>query len=129
MPKTTVYFYQDDDGSIPVRDWLDALRLREAKACSRCIDALGRLEAAGLELRRPNADYLRDGIYELRVRYGKVHFRLLYFFHGSSAVVVGHGLTKEERVPNRDIDLAVRRKRKVESNVDRHTLRWHGGVE
>jgi hypothetical protein len=33
-------------------------------------------------LRRPHADYLEDGIYELRWRNGTVQYRILYFFHG-----------------------------------------------
>jgi hypothetical protein len=34
----------------------------------------------GHELRRPEADFLRDGIYELRASLGGVHHRILYFF-------------------------------------------------
>ncbi|MGO9257708.1 MAG: type II toxin-antitoxin system RelE/ParE family toxin [Bryobacteraceae bacterium] len=36
----------------------------------------------GRELRRPEADFLRDGIYELRVSLRGVHFRILYFSTG-----------------------------------------------
>ena len=49
----------------------------------------------GHELRRPEADFLRDGIYELRVSRRGVHRRILYFFHGKFAAVVSHGLVKE----------------------------------
>ena len=38
----------------------------------------------GHELRRPKADFLRDGIYELRAREGRANYRVLYFFHGST---------------------------------------------
>jgi hypothetical protein len=31
------------------------------------------------------ADYLRDGIYELRPTFGGIHYRILYFFHGHEA--------------------------------------------
>ncbi|HTS78080.1 MAG TPA: type II toxin-antitoxin system RelE/ParE family toxin [Bryobacteraceae bacterium] len=53
----------------------------------------------GHELRRPESDFLRDGIYELRVSLGGVHHRILYFFHGATAAVVSHGLEKERVVP------------------------------
>jgi phage-related protein len=74
-------------------------------------------------LRRPEADYLRDGIYEIRVSYQGVHHRVLYFFHGRAAVVVSHGLAKEEAVPPREIDLAVKRKLRFEAQPERHAFR------
>jgi hypothetical protein len=39
------------------------------------------------ELRRPEADYLQDGIYELRVGFQHVNYRMLYFFYKNIAVV------------------------------------------
>ena len=70
---------------------------------------LARLEQMGHELRRPEADYLRDEIYELRASYQGVNYRMLYFFHGRDAIIVSHGLAKEREVPRREIDLAMRR--------------------
>jgi hypothetical protein len=64
MPTTEVIFYQEEDGTIPIVDWLDGLH---NKAQVKCLARLGRLEELGHELRRPEADLLRDGIYELRI--------------------------------------------------------------
>jgi phage-related protein len=75
----------------------------------------------GHELRRPEADFLRDGIYELRVSLQGVHHRILYFFHGPIAAVVSHGLVKERVVPAREIDRAVERKKRFEANPAGHT--------
>ncbi len=66
-----------------------------------------RLAECGHELRRPEADFLRDGIYELRTSFQSVNYRMLYFFHRQIAVI-SHGLTKEKQVPEREIDLAIR---------------------
>ena len=55
----------------------------------------------GHELRRPEADLLRDGIYELRVSLQGVHHRILYFFQGTITAVVSHGLAKERAVLRR----------------------------
>jgi phage-related protein len=77
----------------------------------------------GYELRRPIADMLRDGIYELRTRHGTVQYRLLYFFHGQNVAVLTHGLTKEQRVPPELIDEALRRKRRFEQAPEKHTYR------
>lgn len=120
MPKTEVLLYQEEDGSVPLRDWLDEL---EPKAQAKCIACLHRLEAMGHELRRPETDFLRDKIYELRARHGRVNLRMLYFFHGQRAVVVSHGLTKADRVQDREIDLAIERKAHFEKAPHKHTFR------
>ena len=75
----------------------------------------------GHELRRPEADLLRDGIYELRVSLQSVHYGILYFFHGTVAAVVSHGLIKERVVPPKEIDRAVGRKKRFEVNPRKHT--------
>jgi hypothetical protein len=58
MPKTTVVFYQDDPDTAPVLDWLDSL---PTKAQDKCLVRIERLSDLGHELRRPEADFLRDG--------------------------------------------------------------------
>jgi phage-related protein len=75
----------------------------------------------GHELRRPEADFLRDGIYELRVSLRGVHRRVLYFFHGAVAAVVSHGLVKERVVPPKEIDRATERKQRFEVSPRQHT--------
>jgi hypothetical protein len=83
---------------------------------------LKRLEELGHELRRPEADLLRDGVYELRIGLQGINYRILYFFHEHTAAVVSQGLTKERRVPPRDIDEAVKRKELFGANPKRHTF-------
>jgi len=90
---------------------------------AKCTERIDRLGELGHELRRPEADFLRDGIYELRASYQGVHYRMLYFFAGKAVVVVSHGLTKEREVPPREIDLAIERKKKVEGNFEQFTFR------
>src|SRR6266702_3527672 len=107
MPKTTVVFYQDDPDAVPVLDWLDSL---PTKTQDKCLVRIERLRDLGHELRRPEADFLRDGIYELRVALQGINYRVLYFFHRREAVVVSHGVVKEQVVPPKEIDLALRRK-------------------
>jgi hypothetical protein len=45
----------------------------------------------------------------------------LYFFHKQIAALA-HSVTKESAVPNRDINLATRRKRRFEADPSKHTL-------
>jgi phage-related protein len=73
-------------------------------------------------LRRPVADYLRDGIYELRVGLRGSNYRLLYFFHGRDMVIVSHGLIKERVVPPKEIELAIHRHNDFARDPIRHTF-------
>jgi hypothetical protein len=118
MPKIRVVFYQEEDGSCPVLVWLRGI---PPKAQVKCRVKMGRLADIGHELRRPEADLLRDKIYELRVSLQGVHYRLLYFFHGSTAAVLTSGIVKEDRVPPLEIERAVARKQKFESNPTKFT--------
>ncbi len=123
MPACHVVFYQEKDGDAPVVDWLKELRKNDAKAFTKCRAALARLAQLGHELRRPEADLLRGGIYELRVRMGSVNYRLLYFFHQRTVSVVAHGLTKEDVVPSTDINRAIARKAAYAANPTAHTFK------
>lgn len=118
MPQTKVVFYKEDDGTVPVIDWLNSL---PSKAQDKCVAKIERLKALGYELRRPEADYLGDGIYELRIRRRRVNYRILYFFHKNIAAVVSHGLIKERRIPPKEINKAIERKQKFERNPEPHT--------
>ena len=121
MPRTEVFFYRDASGASPVVTWLEELRNTDEKAYAKCVAVVERLEELGHELRRPTADMLRDGIYELRARKGRVNYRLLYFFSGRNVAIVAHALTKEDVVPPREIDRALERKQAFEANPEKHT--------
>ncbi len=118
VPRTQVVFYQEAAGSVPVLDWLDTL---PAKAQDKCRVKIERLRDLGHELRRPEADLLRDGIYELRVGLQGINYRILYFFHGTVAAVLAHGLVKERVVPPKAIDEAIKRKQRFERDPGTHT--------
>lgn len=98
MPRTQVFFFQEASGSVPVLDWFKDLRRRDEKAYAKCVARIRRLVALGHELRRPEADLLRDGIHELRAKRGRVNYRILYFFHGQNVAILGHALTKQDRI-------------------------------
>lgn len=117
MPRTDVLIFAEDDGSAPLLNWLDTL---PSKAQDKCLVRIERLGELGHELRRPDADLLRDAIYELRARLQSVNYRMLYFFHEQRAVI-SHGLTKERKVPEKEINLALNRKGRFESNPEKHS--------
>jgi hypothetical protein len=98
VSKIKVIFYKDNDSSVPVLDWLEEL---PSKAVAKCLVRIERLSELGHELRRPEADFLRDKIYELRIGLRGINYRILYFFHGATSVaaVLAHGIVKENAVP------------------------------
>jgi len=118
VPVITVVFYQEDGGTVPVLEWLDSL---PRKAQNKCFVRISRLEELGHELRRPQADLLRDNIYELRVGLQGINYRILYFFHGKQAAVLAQGVIKEREVPPQEIERAIERKRKFEREPEKYT--------
>jgi len=118
MPRIQVVLFREDDGSVPVLDWMDR---SPERAVAKCWLRMERARELGHELRRPEADYLRDGIYELRISLRGVQYRLLYFFHGRAAAVLSHGLVKEQAVPDREIDRAIEHSLRFRKDPKRHT--------
>ena len=118
MPRTRVVFYRDKEGRVPVLEWLDTL---PANVQDKCVVKIERLRELGHELRRPEADLLKNGIYELRIGREGIDYRILYFFQGRIAAILVHGLVKEREVPEKDIRLAQERKRLFEQDPDAHT--------
>ena len=122
MPTTSILFYQEKVGDVPVLDWLQELKRKNMKGFLSCAARIDRLATYGHELRRPIADYLRDGIYELRAKHRNVQYRIFYYFEGQNVVVLNHAIVKKtSAVPNKDIDLAIKRKEKFERDRKQHT--------
>lgn len=122
MPQTRLLFFRDAHGLAPAWEWLRDLRVKNPKAYAKCAVRIRRLAELGHELRRPEADLLRDGIYELRARLGTVNYRILYFFHGRNVAVVAHAITKENEIPENEINRALERKRAFVANPAVHTF-------
>jgi phage-related protein len=122
MPRTQLIFFKDEDGAVPVRDWLRQLQQRNRRAFAKCVVRLRRLAELGHELRRPEADLLRDGVYELRARDGRVNYRILYFFHGRNIAILANALTKEDKLRNAEMNRALRRKAMYESDPSAYSF-------
>jgi hypothetical protein len=127
VPRTDVLLYGDRTGRSPIVDWLENLKKKDKRGFAKCAALIRRLGLEGRELRRPVADYVRDGIFELRARSGHVNHRLLYFFTARDTVVLVHALSKEARIPPPDLRRALDRKRAFESDPEAHT--YEGTVQ
>jgi phage-related protein len=118
MPKTKLIFYREIDGTTPLLEWLDK---QPDIIQDKCTAVIRLLADYGFELRRPNCDYLRDGIYELRTRYGSVHYRILYGYAGQNIALLSHGCTKEKEVPKSDMEQAIKNLKSFKQNPKAHT--------
>jgi hypothetical protein len=108
-----VIFYQER-GSCPAWEWLAEL---VPDARSKCLLALRSLARSGPALRRPRADRVLPGMYELRIKHRGLNLRLLYFFHRRTVVVIVGGFAKQQsRIPLQELRAAVDRRTRFESD-------------
>lgn len=106
MPK--ISYYTAARGDCPFQTFLDG---STQKVKAKFFKLMGILEEHGSALKRPYADFLRDGIWELRVGFGGDQYRALYFFWDSRDIIITHGIIKKsDRVPAAEIDRALRYK-------------------
>ena len=116
----TVILYREGDG-VPILSWFEEI---PARARMNCLERLRLSEQFGQDLRRPHAALLRDGIHELRAKRDGVNYRMLYFFAGTSAIVVTHGILKQRAsVPPVEIERAVRRRARFIADPASHTFK------
>lgn len=116
-----IVVYREADGSSPFLDWFQGLPKKAGKKGEVRIERLAQL---GHELRRPEADYLGNDIYELRWRFQSVNYRVLYCFYRIQSIILLHGLTKEDKLPETDVRLARKRMELFKSNPWNHSVRF-----
>ena len=79
---------------MPVEDFLDALETRHR---DRIMATVQLLAEQGHQLRRPQSDTVVGPIKELRIRMGKLRYRILYFILLQDAAILLHALAKKDR--------------------------------
>ena len=104
-----IIFYEDEKGC-PVKDFMKTLVEDDNEWMTLCIE---QLKNDAFRLRRPQCDYLRDGIYELRVKLSGDNTRTLYFFCYETNIVLTHTFIKKtQKVPKKEIEKAIKYKEK-----------------
>ncbi len=128
MPITQIVFYQEN-GDVPVLAWIGRFVQRgDEKAAARCYAQLEILRQKGYDLRRPYADYLESGIYELRISYKTQNLRILYTFVGKNIVLLTNAFAKEKKVPKEEIALALERKAAFEAEPEKRAFYFNPGA-
>jgi phage-related protein len=104
----TIIYYKTRRGAVPAREFVEKLTV---KVQSKIRKQILLLSYEGPKLKRPYADYLRDGIYELRVKFSPNEYRVLYFFFLRTNIILTHGFVKKsDKVPESEIEKAIKYK-------------------
>lgn len=103
-----VIYYKKQSGECPVKEFIDSRNINNQQKIAAILDLL---QETGNNLPRPFADYLHDGIYELRVKLSGDETRTLYFFCFETYIVLTHSFIKtSRRVPMSEISKALKYK-------------------
>ena len=115
-----VFYYADERGDSPVEGFIKSLPIRER---AKVLAYINELRKQGNNLRRPMADYLEEGIYELRPK----NNRIFYFFYLKDKAVLLHAIKKKTReIQRNDLNLCLKRKNLIEAgygHIERLELR------
>lgn len=102
--KFEIIFYKKADGTSPVREFIYSL---EPSMQAKSLRAIDLLETNGNLMREPMSKALRNGIFELRVKFGSDISRVLYFFFVGRKIILTNGFIKKtQKTPAGQIELA-----------------------
>ena len=96
-----VEFYEQKDGTQPVRDFILSL---DKKMIAKILDTIKLLQDHGYQLREPYSKHIDDGIFELRIKIGSNISRVLYFFYIGQYIILTNGFIKKtQKTPTNEI--------------------------
>jgi len=108
-----INYYQNQNGKLPVKEWLDDLD-HEPKAEIFRIFTL--LQKYGTELGLPFVRALEHKVYEVRAKDKSGIYRVLYFAYTDKTFVMLHGFQKKtQATPRRELDIAIKRLKEVQN--------------
>lgn len=111
-----VKFYIDEDGGIPVLEYIEALSDKEKAKILKYIEFLR--EHDGI-LDEPYAKHIKNKIRELRVDFARNKHRIFYFtFIGKTIILLHAFLKKTEKTPLSEIKKAENNYNQVVNNEE-----------
>jgi len=101
----SVEFYESENGTSPVRQFLDELKTSDPDDFAAVLAGLAKLRNRQYH-REPLSKALGDGLFGLR-HVGKINTRVLWFFVRNRRIVAVHGIrNKGQAIPARDLATA-----------------------
>jgi phage-related protein len=121
MKRWPVEFFADDEGSQPVRDWLDSL---PEEVRGRMLARVDLLAEHGPALDFPFTSQIEGRLREIRLRVGRVRYRVLYFFDRTRTAILLHGFAKRtEAVEEADKQIGRSRMDLHEARLEKRSRR------
>jgi phage-related protein len=105
----TVEYVVNENGNVPFEDFLDSFDKDSRIEVLLAIDKLIERKNLNLAIPESQSKYLRDKIFELRVRHSNITTRRLFFYHFGERVVYTNGfIKKRNKIPNSEIIKAIK---------------------
>lgn len=103
-----IEFYETENNKIPVQDFLNSL---DKKMRAKAIKEILLLKDLGILIREPYSKHIKDGVFELRIKFGSNVSRIFYFFFVWDKIVLTNGfIKKSQKTPQEEITKALKYK-------------------
>lgn len=110
MNNWTIQFYTNSRGDELVQDFIEN---QDIATYARIVRLLGILSEHGPNIGMPYSRYMKNGIYELRIR-GKNEIRIFYIFQIEKTIYLLHAFKKKsQKTPAKEYKLALIRKKEL----------------
>ncbi len=111
--KLEFYFYRNENGSEPVKNWLRDLSQQDKKIIGEHIKTV----QFGWPVGMPLVDSLGDGLWEVRTRLsGKRIARIIFFLDENRMILVNSFFKKTQKTPKLELEKAKNRKKSYQLN-------------
>ena len=102
-----VDFYQEEDSSAPVEEFLEGLPKKQQ---AKVLALIRKLEEEGPNLPFPYSSQVKGKLRELRTQFSKTRLRVLYFADSRRVFILLHGIVKAtQKLEKSDIRIGVER--------------------
>jgi phage-related protein len=108
LPFNEFIFYTSRAGSCPVKVFLDSCHGKAAQKIVWTLKLIREMEYISPEFMKKV--HKKEGIWEIRVQYNRIQYRLLGFYDNGRFVMTNGFIKKSMRIPAREIKRAVQRK-------------------
>lgn len=109
--KWEIEYYTKEDGTSLIKDFIDGLPL---KAKARTVKTLDLLESYGIQMGEPHIKYVAKKLWELRIKAREGIFRFFFTTKRGRTIILLHGFQKKtEKIPKRELDVALRRMKEI----------------
>lgn len=103
-----VEFYVAKDNEIPIQGFLDKL---DRKMRAKALRDILLLKELGTSMREPYSKHIKDGVFELRIKFASDISRIFYFFFVNNRIILTNGFIKKtNKTPSREIEKALKYK-------------------